>query len=209
MIDVSDRLVLIVGGGTVASRKAKGLLAAGANRVRCISPMFDKDMPDAVERVQGLYEPGHLEGAGLVFAATDSREVNDAVVREARRRGVLVNRADTDEDEPGDFTVPAVWRGSEVTVAVSAGGSAALAAVIRDDLAGKVDERHLRMAEVMKRLRPMILASPGMDAKRRAEALREIVSEEAMSLLASDGEKGLTEWLKTKYPEMQLEIETK
>src|SRR5690242_5848317 len=107
MLDVTDRLVVIVGGGPVAARKAAGVLEAGATRVRCVAPAFDPAVPESVERVEETYEPRHLDGAGLVFAATDLPAVNDAVVRDARARGVLATRADSDEEDPGDFTVPA------------------------------------------------------------------------------------------------------
>ena len=86
MLDVTDRLVVIVGGGAVAVRKAAGVIEAGATpgcvRRRRLTPA----MPEAVERVEAPYEPRHLDGAGLVFAATDLPAVNDAVVRDARAR---------------------------------------------------------------------------------------------------------------------------
>src|SRR4051794_24057378 len=96
MLDVTGRLVVIVGGGAVAVRKVDGLLAAGATRVRVVSPVFHAEMPlddSRVERVAAAYESRHLDGAALVFAATDLPEVNAAVVRDARSRGILVNRA--------------------------------------------------------------------------------------------------------------------
>ncbi len=40
MLDVTSRAVLVVGGGTVAVRKVKGLLAAGATRVTAIAKEF-------------------------------------------------------------------------------------------------------------------------------------------------------------------------
>src|SRR5437879_11657828 len=107
MLDVTNRLVVIIGGGGVSARKAKGLLDAGATRVRVVSPTFHKDVPAAVERIAERYEARHLEGARLAFAATDSAETNDAVVADARRLGILVCRADVDEGEPGDFSTPA------------------------------------------------------------------------------------------------------
>src|SRR6478609_7363439 len=93
MLDVSDRLIVIVGGGAVAARKAAGLIECGATRIRCVSPTFEPKMPPGVERIDGRYGPHHLDGAGLVFAATDDPAVNAAVVRDARNRGILVNRA--------------------------------------------------------------------------------------------------------------------
>src|SRR4051812_47060021 len=95
MLDVSGRLVVIVGGGAVAARKARGLIEAGATKVRMVSPIFHKDVPAAVESIAERYEARHLKGAGLAFAATDSPETNDAVVGDARRLGILVSRADS------------------------------------------------------------------------------------------------------------------
>src|SRR5436190_18702570 len=96
MLDLSNRLVVIVGGGAVAARKARGLFEAGAKRVRVISPTFSAEMPAQLERVEHEYDPQWIEGATLVFAATDNTEVNDRIVRDARRLGIFVNRADSD-----------------------------------------------------------------------------------------------------------------
>src|SRR5262245_42932678 len=128
MLDVTDRRVVIIGGGSVAARKAAGLIAAGATRVRVVSPQFDSKMPATaqIERISERYEPRHLDGAMLVFAATDSAEVNAAVVTQARHRGILVNRADG-IDEGGNFSTPAVLRDGAVTVTVSTAGSPAIA----------------------------------------------------------------------------------
>src|SRR5689334_10910631 len=124
MLDMTDRTAVIVGGGTVAARKARGLLEAGA-KVRCVSPVFSPEIPGNVERIAEGYASRHLDGAFLVFAATDNREVNNAVVRDAQARGLLVNRADAEEGRPGNFVVPASHRAGNLVLSVS-GGSPAL-----------------------------------------------------------------------------------
>src|SRR5689334_8021130 len=151
LLDVTDRLAVIVGGGQVAVRKAKGLIAAGATRVRMVAPALPTDLPDGVERVAEPYRADHLGGAALVFAATDDAVVNDAVVRDARAIGALVNRADATEDETGgDFSVPAVHRAGPVTLAVATEGAPALAALVRDHFAERFDEAWRQMAEAMR-----------------------------------------------------------
>src|SRR5687767_9787584 len=172
MLDVSDRLVVIVGGGGVAARKARGVLEAGARRVRVVSPEFAADIPPGVERVTARYDADQLRGAGLVFAATDDPSVNAAIVRDAHRLGVLVNRADGDDGEPGDFSVPAVLREGELVVTVSAGGAPALAATVRDRLRKTLDRRWVKMAEAMKDLRPRITGRADLPAASRQNALR-------------------------------------
>jgi precorrin-2 dehydrogenase/sirohydrochlorin ferrochelatase len=200
LLDVTGRLVVIVGGGRVAVRKATGLLAAGARRVRCVAPILSEELPVSVERIAEDYADRHLDGAGLVFAATDRNDVNDAVVRDARRRGIWVNRADVDDAEPGDFSTPAKLEEGAVIVTVSA-ASPALAALIRDDLARKLDRRYVRMADAMLVLRPEIRASL-MDSARRAQIFRDLAAEDAINVLDTGGMEALRGWINRRYPEL-------
>lgn len=203
MLDVTDRLAVIIGGGGVALRKARGLIEAGATRIRMVSPTFRDEVPALVERVAERYEARHLEGAGLVFAATDSAETNDAIVREARLRGLLVNRADADDEEPGDFTTPAVLRNGAVAVTVSTAGAPALAAMIRDELAIRFDPRWNEMAEAMRTIRPAILAAR-MPADLRRNALRDLATADALAALSAGGSESLWRWLLERYPELSV-----
>jgi siroheme synthase-like protein len=200
-LDISQRLILIVGGGTVASRKAAGVLAGGAQRVRAVSPKFIKDFPSAVEMISESFEPRHLDEAGLVFAATDSQQVNETVVSEARKRGIWVNRADVEDDEPGDFAIPAVFRAGPITISVSTGGSPALAAALRDNLAGMVTDSWVKLAQAMRDFRPRIKAA-GIPITRRREIFRMLASEAAMNTLDAEGSEGLWAWTCRQFPEL-------
>jgi siroheme synthase-like protein len=120
-MDVSGSRCVVVGGGGVASRKARGLLESGA-RVVVVSPEAAPEieaMDVTVERRP--YRPGDLAGAALAFAATDRREVNAAVAREAKENGIPVNVADRPAE--GDFALPSVLRRGGLQVAVSTGGA--------------------------------------------------------------------------------------
>ena len=202
MLDVTARPVVIIGGGRVAIRKARGLIEAGATDLRMIAPEFREDVPQAVRKIAGCFEPRHLEGAGLVFAATDSPEVNAAVVREARRRGILVSRADSDDEQPGDFATPAVLREGPMTVTVFAGGAPALAAMVRDELAARFDPRWSMMASAIHTLRPKLLAASSLTPARRREAFRDLATVQAIEILSAGGLESLRQWLAAKYPEL-------
>jgi siroheme synthase-like protein len=134
-LDLSGRRCVVVGGGEVANRKARKLLQARA-RVVVISPEIGAELESvAVEVHRRPYREGDLEGAYLTFAATDSREANAAVSREAKERGIPVNVADRPSD--GDFALPATLRRGGLQVAVSTGGaSPTLARRIKDELEG-------------------------------------------------------------------------
>jgi precorrin-2 dehydrogenase/sirohydrochlorin ferrochelatase len=200
MLDLTGRLVVVVGGGAVAVRKVKGLLDAGATHVRVVAPQFHADLPVEVERVAAAYEPAHLSGARLAFAATDAPEVNERVARDAAERGIWVNRSD--EGGQGDFSTPAKFVDGEVIVAVSA-GSAALSAAIRDDLAAMLDPRHVKLAEAMKTLRPAVRSSEA-DPQRRAAIFRDLASADALAAVESGGLHAVSEWIRTRHPTLRI-----
>lgn len=201
MLDVTGRLVVIVGGGAVAARKAAGVAEAGAMKIRCVALAFKAEFPDRVELVVERYEVRHLDGAGLVFAATDSAEVNEAIVRDARARGVLVSRADSGEGPAGDFATPACLRLGAVTVTVSA-GSPALSTLIRDGLGARWDERWSQMADAMRALRPALTGGNRLSPGRRAAVLRDLASEAALDVLARGGQAALIGWLAGRHAEL-------
>ena len=200
LLDVSERTIVIIGGGAVAARKARGLLEAGARRLRCVALEFCEDFPREVERVSGAYQPAHLDGAALVFAATNRPEVNERVVRDARARNLLVSRADADEDEPGDFATPARFRRGEVIVSVSA-GSPSLSVFIRDQLAERFESRWEKMADVTRELRSIVRARQ-QRADERRRIFHELASPEAFAVLDQDGADGLRRWLLERHPEL-------
>src|SRR5215472_16507592 len=124
-LDMTGRFTVVIGGGTVAERKVKGLLEAGA-AVTVISPSLTAQLARWVKQgrishVARSYTPGDLAGYELAFVATDDPRVNAAVFRESKKRGLWVNAA----DDPAhcDFILPSVLRRGELAVAVSTGGS--------------------------------------------------------------------------------------
>ncbi len=193
MLDLTHRRIVLIGGGGVAARKVKELLASGATDICVIAPEFKAGFPDSIERRTQCYHLQDLEGADLVFAATDSSAVNDAVVRDARAMGILVNRADGSDELPGDFTTPAKFQSGSITVTVSA-GSAALTAMVRDRLQERFDPAWAAMADAMKVLRPMIKASD-RDGEKRAELFRALATSEAIDVLREKGIDGLKDWI--------------
>ena len=135
---MSGQQAVVVGGGPVGQRKVRGLLAAGVE-VRLISPEATPQLQAwaEVSRIyweRRLYQPGDMNGAQLVFAATNQRTVNAQVAQEAKNLGLLCNVAD--QPDEGNFHVPAVHRQPGLVVAVSSlGESPTRARNVRDQLA--------------------------------------------------------------------------
>lgn len=160
---------LVVGGGSVGTRKALALLEAGAH-VRVVAPEVSAQLANAESTNRLMvrreaYGPEVFSDETVVIAATSSREVNSRVAADARSRGKLVNVVDSPEE--GDFQSMALHRSGDLTVAVSTGGVPGAAARIRDALAGRFDARYERALSTLRRLR-MQLRAGGDDAWERA-----------------------------------------
>ena len=153
---LTGRRCLVVGGGSVAERKAESLLAAGAD-VTVISPELTAKLSAWAEQgrilcVARQYRSGDAVGYLLVLCATDCAAVNEQAAREARQSGALVNVADT--PELCDFTLPARLQRGNLSVAVSTGGqSPALARELRNELAGQLGPEYAEYLELAGRLR--------------------------------------------------------
>lgn len=158
MLDGDTLSALVVGGGSVGTRKALGLLAAGA-QVHVVAPhvtpaLEQAAMANARLRIdRSRYDVAHLGEAALVIAATDDAAVNARIALDARGRLVNVVTA----PQSGNCQTPAVHRAGDVVVAVTAGGVPAAAARIRDAIAARIDDRYAAAIESLGKLRRTLL----------------------------------------------------
>ncbi|MEM8903413.1 MAG: bifunctional precorrin-2 dehydrogenase/sirohydrochlorin ferrochelatase [Actinomycetota bacterium] len=126
--------VLVVGGGPVATRKLGALRDAGAS-VTVVAPtatdeIVALDRAGEVRWHERPYRRGEVASYRLAVTATGVPDVDDRVFLDADASGVWVNSA----DDPArcTFTLPAVARRGDVTVATSTNGrSPALASWMR------------------------------------------------------------------------------
>lgn len=200
LLQLNERLCVVVGGGSVGLRKVQALLQAGA-RVRLIDPEPAPSLEAFadVEIIRRPYRPGDLGGASLAFAATGERDTNAAVVREARQRSIPVNTADAPEE--CDFTLPALLRRGELTVAVSTGGrSPALAALVREHLAGTLGPEWATVLEIAAALRRKRLTLRGKSEYNQA-ILRRLLAADLPVLVAERNAASIDRLLKSLFGE--------
>ncbi len=187
---LSGRHCLVVGGGPVAFRKMQDLLESGAVvTVVAETPIaaFDPFAADGTITLRvRRFEPDDVEGAVLIFAATDDDEVNERVAGIARSRGALVNVADS----PGlcDFYSGAAVKRGPLRIAVSTSGNApGLAARIREELEKQFGEEWSEYLVYIGSLRRQIISSELIREEQKREALRWLGSSETFELFRDKG----------------------
>jgi siroheme synthase-like protein len=176
--------VVIIGGGSVASRKVGTLLAHGA-RLLVVSPevtdtIADRAAAGEIELQRRGYTEGDLDGAILAIAATGDGEVNRRVAEEARSRSILVNVID--DPESCDVTFPAPLERGAIQVAVWSGGSPALSRNLRNRLAHAVPPQYAGYSRLLGSIRAMIVRAVRSEKSRR-EIFDALVSEEILDQL--------------------------
>jgi uroporphyrin-III C-methyltransferase / precorrin-2 dehydrogenase / sirohydrochlorin ferrochelatase len=136
-IQLQNRPVTVVGGGSVGVRKVDLLRKAGAD-VTVVAPQLHTTLAQLhgngeIKVIADSFVPEHLQGMELVIAATPNRAVNAAVSAAARERGIPVNVVD--DPELSTFICPAIIDRSPVIVAVSSGArSPVLSRRVREQL---------------------------------------------------------------------------
>ncbi|PVZ61125.1 uroporphyrinogen-III C-methyltransferase [Arthrobacter sp. H-02-3] len=131
------RPVLVVGGGPVAARRAKGLLDAGA-RVTVVAPVASAPLQDLVGAGLLSWEPrayrsADVDGVWFVQTATGDAAVDAQVSADAEAQRIWCVNA-SDHESSAAWT-PAVAVVDDVKIAVNAGGDPRRAMALRDAVA--------------------------------------------------------------------------
>lgn len=150
--NISGQTCLVVGGGSIAARKAALLARAGAV-VRMVAPEICDAAKEVVENSGGelrlkTFADADLDGVVLVVAATDEQHINAHVSDAARRMQLMVNVVD--QPELCSFIFPSIVDRSPVVIAVSSGGSSpVLARLLRARLETLIPAGYGRLANLV------------------------------------------------------------
>ncbi len=184
-LNLADKSCLIVGGGKVAERKVAALLEYEA-RIRLVSPRVEKNIADwaqqsLVDWLPREFLPQDLDGAFMVFIATDENTVNQEIASLCRQQGIMVNAVD---DPPNcDFFVPSVLRRNSLALAISTEGKSPLyAARLRCELEGIITEEHGQFVELLGQLREEVKESD-LDISKRKEIFTRLVNSDLLELI--------------------------
>ena len=126
-LKVSELNTLLVGAGFVGLEKLTFLLKSSPNAVvTVVSREISDDIIQLAEGspniklIQDVYDEKYLEDRHMVIAATNDKEVNKLIYRDAKARTILVNVADT----PAycDFYLGGIVTKGNVKIAISTNG---------------------------------------------------------------------------------------
>ncbi len=123
-VDLSDKNIVVVGGGNIATRRVKTLLQFTRN-VTAVAPMMTPELVELgktgmVNVLQRGVKHSDLTTAYMVIAATNDHKLNDEIYRVCKEEGIYVNIAD--DKEKCDFYFPGIFMQDELVVGITASG---------------------------------------------------------------------------------------
>lgn len=160
-LDINHRNCLVVGGGSVGTRKVLTLVKCGA-RVTVVSPEVTPDLQqlhdsDTIILKNRTFRPSDLDGMFLVVGATDNEALNRDIHIAAESRGLLCNIAD--RPEVCNFILPSIVNRGDLIIAISTSGqSPALAKKLRQELEKQFGSEYGEFLKLMGAVRKRLLS---------------------------------------------------
>ena len=188
-LELEDKQAVLIGAGSVAARKAKTLIAAGANVkvvARNIEPAF-KELCEGlpIEIIQGDYSKKHLQDAFLVIAATNDKTLNTQIFQDCQELKTLCNVVDV--PHLCNFYLPAVIQRGDLQVAISTHGKCpAFAAHLKRKFEALITEDHEKFLNVLDHTRQCIIQQ--VPATQRKELLAKLTGDHSYQLFLDKGD---------------------
>jgi len=181
-LDMTDLPVLLVGGGKVSLRKAKGLMDAGA-RVTVVSPRFQPAFLEwegegKIVRIQEEYKTDHLDGQVMVFACTDDPELNTGIVTDARGKGLWAASA-TECNQSNLYSASVVRRGKLAFSISSEGTAPILVRTLRECLERFFGENWCEITDRVGKARRVAAAAGDLDHQEIASDIHRAFTQSA------------------------------
>jgi precorrin-2 dehydrogenase len=160
-LDIQNRKCLVVGGGSVGTRKVMTLVECGAVVTVVSSDVAEELLELAKKKMIELkkrpYESSDIDGMFLVIGATDNEALNRQINKDAEHQNKLCNIAD--RPDVCNFVLPSIVNRGNLVIAISTSGkSPAFAKKMRQDLEKEFGEEYDEFLQLMGAIRKKALS---------------------------------------------------
>jgi precorrin-2 dehydrogenase/sirohydrochlorin ferrochelatase len=187
-LDIQNRDCLVVGGGSVGTRKVITLLDCGA-KVTVISPVVSPQLRDfatsgSIKLSERRYRSGDLDGMFLVIGATDDEELNRQISNDADHLNTLCNIAD--RPEVCNFILPSIVQRDDLVITISTSGrSPAMAKKLRKTLESQFGEEYGVFLKLMGAIRKKLL-STSHEPEAHKPLFEQLIDADLIALIEKD-----------------------
>jgi precorrin-2 dehydrogenase/sirohydrochlorin ferrochelatase len=196
-LDVRNRKCLVVGGGSVGTRKVKMLLKCGA-AVTVVSREMSEDLKKFTAKEmlflkKRTYRSSDLENMFLVICATSDEKLNLRIHSDAEKRNMLCNVVDV--PEACNFILPAIVNRGDLIIAISTSGSSpAFAKKLRKDLEKQFGREYAVFLILMGAIRKRLLAE-NRKPKAHKHLFEKLIKQGVLDMIREDKKESIQDLL--------------
>ena len=130
-LDISEKQILVVGGGVIATRRIHTLLEFSSDIV-VLAPNISKELEGLVKSekitwIQDVYAQNYIYNKDMVIAATDNVEVNHQVYRDCKalecQSNIKILTSVVDDKDLCDYYFPSIVKNEKVVIGINSGGA--------------------------------------------------------------------------------------
>lgn len=125
-VDLTKKSIIVIGAGKIAARRVKSLLPFVGD-MKVIAPEVSSEITEMAASSDGVlvieqrpFEPSDLDGADMVLAVTNDKELNTRIGTLCNEKKILVNVSH--EKELCDFYFPGVVQKDNIVIGITASG---------------------------------------------------------------------------------------
>lgn len=164
-LEVKQRRILIVGGGNVALRKAKLFLREKAI-VKVVAPKIVKELSDLVKCETREYQTTDLKDIFLVVAASDDKNLNARIQKEAAQYRVLF--MGVSKEQEADVRAMSYLETTAYALAVSTNGNyPLLAKQMLKDMQMQVETTTAKRLSILASLREAVIENTRIHTEKQ------------------------------------------
>jgi precorrin-2 dehydrogenase/sirohydrochlorin ferrochelatase len=151
-VELSDKEILLVGGGNVALRKLKSLLRF-TKAITLVAPRILPEIKSIAEReglrlIRRRFIPSDLKGKFMVIVAVDDLALQKRVFNMCKKRGILCNSVDS--PDYCNFLFPSLVVRGELVIGINTSGKApAVSKKVREIIESCIPKDIDRIVEIV------------------------------------------------------------
>ena len=192
-LDVEDRDCLVVGGGSVGTRKVETLLECGAKvtvvSINAAEKLRELANSSMIQLKEKAFQITDLDGMFLVIGATDNEDLNIKIHSEAQRRSVLCNIAD--RPEVCNFILPSIVNRGDLIIAISTSGkSSAFAKKMRKQLESQFGDEYAEFLNLMGAIRKKLI-SKDREPEAHKQLFEQLIERDLVQMLKNADTDGI------------------
>lgn len=190
LLDLSEKKVLVIGAGSVASRKVQTLLDYNCH-ITVISPVISKKIREYENRgvlniIERKYQKGDALSFDLVFSAINDKQAENLIYYDCISNKIPLNVADV--PHLCSFIMPATVKRGYLTISIASQGKAPfLVKDVKEKIEDYFPTEYSEYSQLSAEFRDKIMSMEKLNEADKFKLISEFLEQDLLSIIMKSG----------------------